>query len=224
VVLVHGLNVSGRYMLPLALALSPLTPVLVPDLPGFGLSSKPWPPLNLPDLAQALHDGTRAMDIEKAHFFGNSFGCQVITELAVRFPELIDHLVLQSPTTEPRGRNPMVALLRTLRNSRREPAILGCIDLQDYLRAGPLRGTYTMFQSLRDRSEDKFPKIDAPTLILWGDRDTIVSRRWVEHIATSLPNGRLTVLPGVTHTANFTASKELVIAMAPFLQLPREIS
>src|SRR3712207_1958192 len=41
VVLLHGLAVSHRYLMPTARALAPRHPVLVPDLPGFGLSGKP---------------------------------------------------------------------------------------------------------------------------------------------------------------------------------------
>jgi len=40
-VLVHGLVVSSRYMVPTAERLSPHHPVYVPDLPGFGKSDKP---------------------------------------------------------------------------------------------------------------------------------------------------------------------------------------
>jgi pimeloyl-ACP methyl ester carboxylesterase len=41
VVLLHGLAVSHRYLMPTADALGGGHPVVVPDLPGFGLSGKP---------------------------------------------------------------------------------------------------------------------------------------------------------------------------------------
>ena len=43
VVLVHGLVVSSRYMLPVAEQLAPYYRVYAPDLPGFGKSAKPPP-------------------------------------------------------------------------------------------------------------------------------------------------------------------------------------
>jgi pimeloyl-ACP methyl ester carboxylesterase len=49
VILVHGLVVSGRYMVPAAERLAHDRRVFVPDLPGFGLSESPprasstWP-------------------------------------------------------------------------------------------------------------------------------------------------------------------------------------
>lgn len=54
VALVHGLGLSGRYMLPTARHLAPHFPVYVPDLPGFGDSSKPAKALDVPALADAL--------------------------------------------------------------------------------------------------------------------------------------------------------------------------
>ena len=42
VALANGLAVSHRNLMPTAGALAGRHPVLVPDLPGFGLSGKPW--------------------------------------------------------------------------------------------------------------------------------------------------------------------------------------
>ena len=41
IVLVHGIGVSGRYLMPTATRLAQIFRVYVPDLPGFGLSTKP---------------------------------------------------------------------------------------------------------------------------------------------------------------------------------------
>jgi pimeloyl-ACP methyl ester carboxylesterase len=57
VVLVHGLGLSGRYMLPTAEHLAPHFPVYVPDLPGFGDSEKPAQTLDVPALAEASCSG-----------------------------------------------------------------------------------------------------------------------------------------------------------------------
>src|SRR5262249_30277802 len=54
VVLVHGLGLSNRYMVPLAQALAPFYRVFAPDLPGFGKSDPPDHVLNVPELADAL--------------------------------------------------------------------------------------------------------------------------------------------------------------------------
>jgi len=42
-------------------------------------------------------------------------------------------------------------------------------------------------------------RLNAPTLILWGDRDPLVSRAGLERTVGSLPRGRLVVWPDVGH-------------------------
>jgi pimeloyl-ACP methyl ester carboxylesterase len=57
VVCVHGLGVSGRYLMPTARELAADHPTFVPDLPGYGRSAKPPRPLDVPGLAAALGHG-----------------------------------------------------------------------------------------------------------------------------------------------------------------------
>lgn len=54
VVLVHGVAVSHRYLMPVAALLAARYPVHVVDLPGFGLSDDPGGVLDVPGLADYL--------------------------------------------------------------------------------------------------------------------------------------------------------------------------
>src|SRR5690348_16308623 len=71
-VLVHGLGVSGRYLLPTAVRLAPFHPVYVPDLPGFGRSAKPPHVFDIPEMADALAAWMRAWHLADACLLGNS--------------------------------------------------------------------------------------------------------------------------------------------------------
>src|SRR5215211_8658022 len=53
-VLVHGLAVSGNYLLPTAAELLDDFTVYIPDLPGFGVSDKPRRVLEIVELADVL--------------------------------------------------------------------------------------------------------------------------------------------------------------------------
>jgi pimeloyl-ACP methyl ester carboxylesterase len=57
-VLVHGVAVSHRYLMPLAAELSPHHPVHVVDLPGFGLSTKPPKALDVARCVRRPPSGT----------------------------------------------------------------------------------------------------------------------------------------------------------------------
>lgn len=101
VVLVHGLIVSSRYMVPTAERLALHRRVFAPDLPGFGRSERPLEPLDVAALADALSDWMGQVGLERATLVGNSMGCQVIADLAVRHPGRVEQAVLQGPTMNP---------------------------------------------------------------------------------------------------------------------------
>ncbi len=62
VVIVHGLGLSHRYLMPTAERLAPLARVFVPDLPGFGKSDKPERVLDVTELGDVLAAWMRGWD------------------------------------------------------------------------------------------------------------------------------------------------------------------
>lgn len=219
VVLVHGMVMSSRYMIPTAERLAPLCRVYAPDLPGYGKSYKPWPVLLLPQLAQALAVWMDTIGISKAHFVGNSFGCQIIAEFALLRPDRVDRIVLQGPTVDPEGRTLVCQFFRLLLNRRMESRSLGSVSIKDYRAAGLRRAWETMKLALTDKIEAKLPHIQAPTLVVRGAKDPVVPQRWAEEVTRLLPKGQLIVIPGCPHTINYSAPLEFVRVMKPFLQL-----
>jgi 2-hydroxy-6-oxonona-2,4-dienedioate hydrolase len=217
VILVHGMVVASSYMVPLAERLAPDFPVYVPDLPGYGDSDKPDRTLSLVELADAISGFMDAARLARSALIGNSFGCQILAEFAVRWPARVDRLVLQGPTVDPSGRTFPEQLKRLWQNSRRERGAMAQISRQDYRKAGLRRAWKTLRLALGDRIEDKLPKIEVPTLVLVGSDDPLVPLAWAERAANLLPLGRLVVVPGVTHTMNYVAPDVFVRAIRPFL-------
>ena len=219
VVLVHGLVISGRYMVPTALELAPLCPVYAIDLPGYGDSAKPRAMLGLGELADALAAWMDAMRFPSAHLVANSFGCQILAEFALRHAHRVDRLVFQGPTVDPEARTVRQQLARLIKNSSSEGPGLGWISFVDYVKAGMRRIRFTIRMAMEDRIEDKLPGIAAPTLVVRGGNDPLVPQRWAEEVVRRLPRGELRVLPGLGHTINYTAPKEFMTALRPFLRL-----
>ncbi|HZD39129.1 MAG TPA: alpha/beta hydrolase, partial [Terriglobales bacterium] len=62
--------------------------------PGFGDSGKPRKILKVPELADWLAAWAAIIGIERASMLGNSFGCQVIADLAMRYPQRIERAIL----------------------------------------------------------------------------------------------------------------------------------
>lgn len=177
-VFVHGLGASVRYLEPTMLILAGEQPLLGVDLPGFGRSGTPPHSLDTGGLAQALIDWLDVRGIGPAIFVGNSFGCQVIVELAHRAPQRVVGLVLNAPTMDPAHRTIMGVFLRFLADIPHEPWRLALIVTRDYFRVGPWRFFKTLRAALADRIEEKLPEISAPTIIISGARDPVVTVAW----------------------------------------------
>jgi 2-hydroxy-6-oxonona-2,4-dienedioate hydrolase len=220
-VLVHGSGLSGRYMIPTAERLAPDYHVYMPDLPASGDSGKPSRALDVPELANALASWMEATGLDRVALLGNSFGCQVIADLAARHPERVERAVLQGPTTPPDERSWFWQFVRWRQNQRYNPRSLGPVTHADYRKCRLCRLYWTSRYQLRGRLEDKLPRIQSPVLVVRGSRDPICNQRWCEEVVRLLPQGRLVVIPGVAHTLVYTAPLELVRVMRPFLDEAR---
>ena len=150
---------------------------------------------------------------------GNSFGCQILTEFAVRYPQYVDRLVFQGPTIDRTARSLRQQLGRLLINSRREQRSMGWITIVDYGSAGLRRAWATVKLALSDRIEEKLPRIQAPVLVIRGERDAVVPQRWAEEVVRLLPKGHLQVIPSGAHTINYSLPREFAAALIPFLEL-----
>jgi pimeloyl-ACP methyl ester carboxylesterase len=216
VVLLHGLAVSHRYLMPLAARLVGHHPVHVVDLPGFGLSGDPGRVLNITEHADHLTDWLQAAGLPSVVVLGNSFGCQVAVELAVRHPEHVRGLVLVGPTMDPAARTTSRQILRWLRDTAREDPLQLPILLRDIYDAGLHRVIGTLAHALRDPIEDKLPLVRVPVLVTRGSREPIVPVAWAATAARLLPLGELAVVPG-PHNANYGAANHLGALVLAFL-------
>lgn len=218
IILVHGLGLSHRYLMPTAELLASEYRVYVPDLPGHGKSGKLPRALDVAGLADWLAAWILQTGIGRATLFGNSLGCQIIADLAARYPERVEGAVLQGPTTPPEERSWFWQYVRWRQNNRYNPRSLTPVTLRDYWESGMGRVLQTFQYGLEDRIEDKLPQVRAPTLVIRGARDPICHQGWVEEVTRLLPDGRLVVIPGVAHTLVYTAPLELVRVTRPFLE------
>ena len=218
-VLVHGLGLSCRYMLPTAQALIGDYGVFVPDLPGFGDSSKPRRTLNIDALGDSLAAWMDQMRFRgRVALLGNSLGCQIIAAALDRHPAIADAAILQGPTTPPDERSIFWQFIRWRQNLRNDPPDMKLISRDDYVKCGRRRVWSTFYQGLHDRMEDRLARINQPVLVVRGETDPICREAWAIAVARRLPHGRLVQLPGVAHTLVFTAPKPLADATRTFLK------
>jgi 2-hydroxy-6-oxonona-2,4-dienedioate hydrolase len=217
IVMVSGVALSGRYLVPAGAELARSFPVFIPDLPGFGRSKAPAEPLTVRRLGDDLGRWMQAADLTGAVLLGNSFGCQVAVEAALQHPDRVSCLVLQGPTVDPAARTLRRQLARLAADAPREPPSLGPLQLADWVRTGPRRIALAAREMLRHRIEERLPEVRCPTLVITGSRDPIAPPAWAAQAAALVPRGELRVVPGAAHSMTYSSPLELSRLTASFL-------
>ncbi|AGZ42355.1 alpha/beta fold hydrolase [Actinoplanes friuliensis] len=218
-VLLHGLAVSHRYLMPTAAALEG-GPVHVPDLVGFGLSVKPRPVLDVVGHSRVIAAWLDAEGIGPASVLANSFGCQVAVELAIRRPDLVAALVLVGPTVDPDAPTSAGQAGRWLLDLTREDPRQAALIAADVRDAGIRRVLTTLRLSVRHRIEQRLPLVTQPVLVLRGEHDPIVPPRWARDAGLLAPRGATGEIPGAAHNAVTTAGTEVAARALAFVGGP----
>lgn len=217
IVMLAGLALSGRYLLPAAVALARRHHVWVPDFPGFGLSEAPPEPLDVPALGGFVVAWMEAIGLERTALVGNSMGCQVAAEVAARHPRRISHVVLQGPTIDAEARSLTKQAWRLARVAPREALSLWPLQILDWIGTGPRTIARTTRSALAHRIEEVLPQVTCPTLVLRGSGDAIAPQRWTELLSSGLPDGRLRVVAGAAHTMTYSVPEVLAHEVDRFL-------
>ena len=224
VVLVHGLGLASESLADMASAL-PEFRVYVPDLPGFGASDHPPRALSIKGLADALDHWCEVVGLTDAVLVGNSYGAQVVAELAAR--EVEEHrsrrraraIALIGPTCEPEHRSLTGQVSRWIANGSNDEgggnplALLG-----PYLKAGLRRTVRTAWAATRHRIEDRLPIIDVPVLIIAGELDEISPLDWTERLVGLLSNGERRVVEGGAHSMHGSHPERLAHLVRLFVR------
>jgi pimeloyl-ACP methyl ester carboxylesterase len=226
VLFLHGLTASRRYWIPRVFPLAAGRRLLVPDLPGFGLSPKPladYTPAFFAEALLGLLD--RERNTEKFSIVGHSLGAILALELLRRAPGRVDRLVLSSL---PRFFDPEDAHQTLVAGSSKYRKLVAMdslgADLGQFRRTGwaltarylrrlpwaaiadTRRFTYRSLTSTLEHClmhhdlDPIFPELTrVPTLLLHGDLDQVAPISRVIELPFRHPFPVLQVLRGAGH-------------------------
>ena len=119
VVFIHGLAGSWQNWLENIPRFAQSRRVIAMDLPGFGHSEMPAEKISIPNYGAQVAELLDALDVDHACVVGNSMGGFIGLELALRFPERVERLVLVSAaglTIEHQRNETLLAAMRRLEN------------------------------------------------------------------------------------------------------------
>jgi pimeloyl-ACP methyl ester carboxylesterase len=230
-VLLHGWGASSQSLAPLCGALADTYRVLTVDLPGFGWSMAPPVAWGTAEYAGHVERLMRETGMQGAALLGHSFGGRIAIRLAVQQPPLLSRLVLvASSGIRPRrraGYYVRVACVKLTRWFFSLPGwgatgqymisrLSGRFGSRDYLAAGSMRPT--LVKVVNEDLTPLLPAIQAPTLILWGDRDQEVPRSAMQLMAARIPQARLVVFEGAGHFPYLDQSENFCRTLREFLR------
>lgn len=198
-VLVHGggstiESTFGR-VLP---ALAKTHRVIAVELQAHGHTKDIDRPLSFEQDADDVAELLKQLSVKKAHFMGFSNGATTALQVAIRHPNLVNKLVLASATYKRSGMPP--GFFEGFKNA--SLTMLPRPLQEAYLKANPdPKGLQTMFDrdvarmaAFKDISDGEIKSIQAPTLVLNGDVDMVLSEHALE-LSRTLPHARLAILP-----------------------------
>jgi len=242
VILLHGFGASLQTWEPWAERLSTDHRVIRFDLPGFGLTG-PDPTGDYSD-GRSLHVLAALMDrlgVERASLIGNSLGGRIAWKFAAQNPDRVDKLVLISPDgfASPGfeyGKKPTLplmmrvlpytlprALLRmSLAPAYGDPKALTDATVTRYrdLMLAPGVRRAILARTEQVMLEDPVPslrRIQAPTLLLWGEKDAMIPVTNAADYVRAMPHATLVSFPGLGHVPFEEAPALSLEPVRPFL-------
>lgn len=252
VVFVHGITGSRRYFRSRVAPLAASYRLVIPDLPGFGLSPKPHVDYTPVFFRDSLRGFLEAEGIAGRPFFlvGHSLGAIVSAEYAARWPEDVRRMVF---VNLPRYKSPEEAHLLFYAGSPNYRKLLGehslAANVAQLRRTGvdlflryalsfpfavyadcrkfTLRSlTSTLLDSLIHYSvDDALARLDAtPTLLIHGKRDTVAPMRNIEGLIEKYPFMRLEAIENSGHHVLLTHSRRCLRLIDGFLGEERPVS
>lgn len=199
------------------------------DVPGVGKSQMPRWPMRLPRHADLIAEMLKQLGIDQVDVFGVSWGGALAQEFALRYPSMVRRLILAATSAGPAMlvkpadildffRRSKSAKLRKQEGSRN--------SIQTLLRFGVVNGMLTVnprtyYHQLTAlvgwTSLLRLFRLRQRTLILTGERDTLV-RLYNAHILhRTIRRAELHVLQGEGHFFVVTSARRTAEAIREFL-------
>jgi pimeloyl-ACP methyl ester carboxylesterase len=181
---------------------------------GLGASTRWWRSVlpALRDYDVVYGDPRRELDVDDdAILVGHSLGGLRAAQYAAR--QRVRKLVLVAPAGIPWGRRFVVDALNMFNQA---PARFMPIVAFDSLRWGPLALLRYGLEASRTRVD--LASIEAPTLIVWGERDNLVPVRVAIEWHEAIPQARLEIVPGARHVPMVENTSAFVEVLLDFLR------
>lgn len=220
VVLLHGWGQNIAMMKPIGDRLQKNHRITILDFPGFGESEEPKTALTVYDYCEILEELLKKLKVKKPVIMGHSFGGRIAIIYASR--NEVEKVVLFGSPCIRKEVKPSLKL-RMLKSLKKIPGINKLegfakkhMGSRDYKNASEIMKKILVNVVNEDLSECA-KKINVPTLLIWGDRDTEAPVEDAKELEKIIPDAGLIVLPNSTHYAYLENLPQVINILNNFL-------
>lgn len=220
VVLLHGWGQNIAMMKPIGDRLQKNHRITILDFPGFGESEEPKTALTVYDYCEILEELLKKLKVKKPVIMGHSFGGRIAIIYAYR--NEVEKVVLFGSPCIRKEVKPSLKL-RMLKSLKKIPGInklegfaKNHMGSRDYKNASEIMKKILVNVVNEDLSECA-KKINVPTLLIWGDRDTEAPVEDAKELEKIIPDAGLIVLPNSTHYAYLENLPQVINILNNFL-------
>ena len=214
------------------------------DARGYGASEDYEGPCRFEDFSDDLAGLLKHLEVPSAHFVGLSMGGRILMDFADRYPAHVKSLVIAASFPS-FGKTLTQAQQEDFMRQRRAPleAGISLVEMASSLVDGLLGPNATpairneALQSLTSLRKDSYLKVleatltfdrtdalkrsQVPTLLLFGENDTLVKPEAGLAVKALMPHARMAVIGGVGHLLNLEAPAEFNRLVEEFIQSQR---
>jgi pimeloyl-ACP methyl ester carboxylesterase len=218
IVILHGWGLSHSRFIPLIKEFETRGyKVYAPDFPGFGESAMPDRPYTLTDYAQFFSDYLAEKHIQHAIVIGHSFGGRVALRYQTLYPHVLKALVFTgTPGFTPVPRKRLLLFISVAKVGKwifSLPVLLYftnsmkkwyyyVVGAREYNKAqGPMKDTFKNI--VREKLDQDIMNVVLPTLLLWGENDTIVPLWIPKKIKNIIQHSELEIISDADHGVPF---------------------
>ena len=241
IIMLHGFGANKDRWLGFAKLLTPKYRVIIPDIPGFGDSSKPQDKnYNYTSQVERLNLFTKELKLTKFHLVGNSMGGAIAGDYAATYPEMVKTLALfdaaglNTPIKSEwfllldKGINPLIVkdvnnydkfLEFVFLKPPQIPSFIKKYVAKQAVAAAPFNEK--IFKDLVTEAfilENKLDKITVPTLIVWGDSDRIIHISSVPIFEKGIKNSKSVIIKECGHVPQMEKPTETAAHYIDFIK------
>lgn len=186
--------------------------VIIPDLPGFGLSEKFKNPWTINDYVKWFEEFAKEINVQDFYLAGHSFGGALAAKITVRFPQnvkklfLISAALIRKKTVKKNIFSKSAKLFKLFSflpfyNFLRKAVYKFIIRKSDYVYTdGVMKETY--LNVISDDISFNLPFIKVPATIIWGQKDDSTPIEDAYYINKQIKNSNLIIIPEAGHDLN----------------------